>query len=102
MNRIALALAASLAAASPAAADPTHYLGEVISIASDFCPADTIEAKGQLLPLVGNISLFSLMATRFGGNGTTNFRLPLLKPAFANDGTRVIQCIVTVGSFPSQ
>jgi microcystin-dependent protein len=102
MNRIVLALAVSLAAASPAAADSAHYLGEIIRITSNFCPTDTIETNGQLLPVSLNLALFSLLGTRFGGNGSTTFAVPLLKPVFANDGSRVIQCIVTVGNFPPQ
>jgi microcystin-dependent protein len=102
MYKIALAVAASLGAASPAAAvDPTHYVGEVIRIASNTCPADAVEAKGQLVPLTSNIALFSLVGTRFGGDGSTTFGLPLLKPVFANDGVRVIQCIVTMGNYPT-
>lgn len=60
--------------------------------------ASGIPAAGQLLPINQNQALFSLLGTRYGGNGTTNFALPDLRQAAPNGLTYVI-CIE--GLFPS-
>ncbi|HZJ56091.1 MAG TPA: tail fiber protein [Myxococcaceae bacterium] len=47
----------------------------------------TAFAHGQLLPIAQNTALFSLLGTKYGGNGTTNFALPDmrgLEPAGVN------------------
>lgn len=39
-----------------------------------------LPADGRILPINQNQALFSLLGTTFGGNGTTNFALPDLRP----------------------
>ena len=54
-------------------------IGEVCMFAYDFCPEGYIEASGQTLPINQYQALYSLIGTRFGGNGTTYFVLPDLR-----------------------
>jgi hypothetical protein len=57
-----------------------------------------VPADGRLLPINQNTPLFSLIGTNFGGNGTTNFALPDLRP-LAPKGLQYSIC--TLGIFPS-
>jgi microcystin-dependent protein len=60
--------------------------------------AGAAQAAGQLLPINQNQALFSLLGTKFGGNGTTNFALPNLSDVAPNGLTYTI-CIE--GIFPA-
>ncbi len=51
-------------------------LGEIKIFAGNFPPAGWRFCDGQILPIVGNTALFSILGTSYGGNGTTNFALP--------------------------
>jgi hypothetical protein len=66
-------------------------LGEVLLTAGSTAPGGTVLANGQLLPISGNQALFSLLGTRYGGNGTTTFGVPNLKKA-APDGLSYSIC----------
>lgn len=67
-------------APSPAAACGAEpYLGEICLMATNFCPRNTIEAAGQVLPIAQNTALFSLYGTTFGGDGRVTFALPDLR-----------------------
>jgi len=56
-----------------------------------------VPAEGQPLPISQNAALFSLLGTRFGGDGVSTFRLPDLR-GLAPDGLTYMICIF--GSFP--
>jgi hypothetical protein len=56
-------------------------------------------ADGSLLPINTDTALFSLIGTTFGGDGTTNFALPDLRP-FAPKGLQYSICMF--GIFPSK
>jgi microcystin-dependent protein len=51
-------------------------LGFVYSFAGNFAPGGTINAQGQLLPIVQNTAVLSLLGTTYGGNGVTTYALP--------------------------
>lgn len=53
-----------------------YYLGEVRMFAGDYAPADWAFCNGQLLPINGNETLYSLLGTTYGGDGQTTFGLP--------------------------
>jgi len=55
------------------------YLGEICTVAFNFCPEGTLEANGQLLPVNQNPALYALLGTAYGGDGRTNFALPDLR-----------------------
>ncbi len=54
------------------------FLGEIRMFAGTFAPKGWAFCKGQLLPVSQNDSLYSLLGTRYGGDGRTNFALPNL------------------------
>jgi microcystin-dependent protein len=56
-------------------------------------------ADGRLLPIAQWVAAFSVMGASFGGNGTTNFALPDLRP-FAPLGLQYSICVE--GIFPSR
>lgn len=57
-----------------------YYLGQICLFPYYFQPSGFIKCDGSLLPLDKNEALFSIIGTKFGGNGITDFRIPNLKP----------------------
>ena len=55
------------------------FLGEIKMIAFDFAPKGFAFCHGQTLNISQNQSLFNLIGTTYGGNGTSNFALPDLR-----------------------
>ncbi|MEK7951807.1 phage tail protein [Luteolibacter soli] len=54
------------------------YLGEIHFSAGDIAIGDP-EADGRLIPVTGNTAVYSILFTRYGGNGVQNFALPDLR-----------------------
>lgn len=80
------ALAAGLAALTvvalpgPArACGQEPYMAMICMTAATFCPRGYIEASGQLLPISQYQALFSLIGTKYGGDGRTTFAVPDLR-----------------------
>jgi len=94
----ALALLAGLATGG-ARADP--ILAEVRTFAFTSCPNGWAPLNGQLLPISQNQPLFSLLGTRYGGNGQTTFALPTARPVYSPSGALLLQCIALEGLFPA-
>jgi microcystin-dependent protein len=82
---------------APAPTQPT--LGEIQIFAFDFAPTGFAACQGQLLPIPPNQALFSLIGTRYGGNGVTDFALPKLPPVTPS-GPFYFICIG--GAYPPQ
>ncbi len=57
-------------------ADP--FYGEIRIFAFDYAPRDWAFCRGQEVQIQQNPALYALIGTQFGGNGTTNFKLPNL------------------------
>jgi len=55
------------------------FIGEIRAFGFNFCPKNWAFTDGQLLKIEENYSLYALLGTRYGGNGTTTFALPNLK-----------------------
>ena len=55
------------------------YLGEIRMVSFNFAPRGWALCNGQTLPINQNQTLFALLGTRFGGNGSTTFNLPDLR-----------------------
>lgn len=72
-------------------------LGDVILTAGKTAPMGTVPADGQLLSIASNTALFSLLGSRYGGDGKTTFALPNLKKAAPNGLT---YSICQFGIFP--
>jgi microcystin-dependent protein len=58
-----------------------------------------LPADGRTLQITQNTALFSLLGTNFGGDGTTTFGLPDLRP-FAPQGLQYSICVS--GIFPAR
>lgn len=69
----------AIAAAPTAHAGPDEYMAEIITMASNFCPSNTMEADGRILAISEHTALFSLIGTLYGGDGRTTFALPDLR-----------------------
>lgn len=106
------ALAASIAAALIAPLTPTKanagiepYIGEIMLVATTFCPRFWALADGRMLGINENQALFSLLGHRYGGDGQTTFALPDLRGAApsSSGGTPEVQltyCIAMNGTYP--
>lgn len=57
-------------------ADP--FIGEIRAFAFTYAPYGWATCDGQILQIVQNTALFSLLGTYFGGDGKTTFGLPNL------------------------
>jgi microcystin-dependent protein len=91
------------------------FIGEVCEYAFDFAPIGWADCAGQTLDISHNQALFSLLGTRYGGDGVRTFNLPDLRP-FKDTGpdygkkVRVDwrelgmprKCIALQGIFPSR
>ena len=55
------------------------FLSEIRIFSFSYAPRGWAMCNGQLLPINQNQPLFSLLGTRYGGNGQTNFALPDLR-----------------------
>jgi hypothetical protein len=80
-------------------ADVICVVGTVTLTAATFPPPNTMFAAGQTLQIGQNTPLFSLLGTRYGGNGTSNFKVPDLRQQ-APGKTNYAMC--TAGVFPTE
>jgi microcystin-dependent protein len=55
------------------------YIGEIRLVSFNFAPKGWILCDGQLLTITGNMPLFSLIGTTYGGDGRVNFAVPDLR-----------------------
>ena len=54
-------------------------IGEVRLFAGDYAPANWAFCDGQLMAISQNEALFSILGTRYGGDGLNSFSLPKLE-----------------------
>jgi Phage Tail Collar Domain len=83
--------------AAAAAGQGTCTLGEIILTAGKTAAPGTVRADGQILNISSYPALYSLLGTKYGGNGKTTFALPNLRNA-APDGLTYSIC--EFGVFP--
>lgn len=55
------------------------FIGQIMLFAGTYAPRDWAICDGSILPIQQYASLFSIIGTAFGGNGTTTFALPDLR-----------------------
>lgn len=55
------------------------YIGEIRMFAGNFAPSGWAFCDGQLIPIVENETLFTLIGTIYGGDGLLTFGLPDLR-----------------------
>jgi microcystin-dependent protein len=79
------------------------FLGEVHLMSFDFPPKGWALCRGQILSISQNTALFSLIGTKYGGDGRTTFALPNLEdaePQTGQAGYGMHYCIALQGVFP--
>jgi microcystin-dependent protein len=54
-------------------------LGTIVPFAGNFAPAGYLPTDGRLLDIAQHEDLFSILGTKFGGDGATTFALPDLR-----------------------
>jgi hypothetical protein len=74
-------------------------IGDIVLSVNGYGGGSLLPADGRILPIAPYTPLFSIIGTNFGGNGTTDFGLPDLRP-FAPQGLQYSICIE--GFFPSR
>jgi microcystin-dependent protein len=77
----------------------TCTIGEILLTAGslDTVNTNSIVANGQTLPIAGNTALFSVIGINYGGDGTSNFKVPDLTADAPNGMT---YSICDQGVFP--
>jgi microcystin-dependent protein len=55
------------------------FLASIMSFGFGYAPMGWLLCQGQLLQIVQNTALYSLIGTYFGGNGSSNFNIPDLR-----------------------
>lgn len=75
------------------------FVGEVRAMPFGFAPTGWAPCQGQILPIMSNTALFSLLGTLYGGDGKSTFALPKLAPLEGKNGT-LQYCICIQGVFP--
>jgi microcystin-dependent protein len=71
---------------------PDAYVGEIRLVAFGTTPAGWVDCDGQLLSVTTDSTLFHVIGTTYGGDGTTDFAVPDLR-------SRVPLCANTSGSY---
>ncbi|WP_088831305.1 phage tail protein [Paenibacillus tyrfis] len=57
------------------------FYGEITMFAGKFAPKGWAFCNGQLMPIAQNTVLFTILGTKYGGDGKTTFALPNLQGA---------------------
>nr|WP_316643990.1 tail fiber protein [uncultured Roseateles sp.] len=55
------------------------FIGQISIVAFTYAPKGWAFCNGQILPIIQNQALFSILGTTYGGNGQTTFALPDLR-----------------------
>ncbi|WP_043610786.1 phage tail protein [Ensifer sp. ZNC0028] len=55
------------------------FIGQIMMGGFNFAPRGFALCNGQIMPIAQYQALFSLLMTKYGGNGTNNFALPDLR-----------------------
>lgn len=93
----------TVVATAPARAGIDPYIGEIMYVGFSFCPRGWAPLRGQILSIAQNTALFSLLGTRYGGNGNTTFALPNIPPVpTLTPGAVLTACIALEGIYPSR
>jgi microcystin-dependent protein len=77
-----------------------QMLGSLLLVPYGYAPREFAECDGSLMDINKNVALFSLLYTKFGGDGKSNFALPDLRGKEPIKG--LSYAIATQGVFPSR
>lgn len=56
-----------------------YYLGQIVAFPYNYAPKHFIKCDGLEMEVQPNQALFSLLGTKFGGDGTEFFHLPKME-----------------------
>lgn len=73
-------------------------IGTVQLFALDFAPIGWTLCDGKELSINDNSGLYSLIGIKYGGNGTTTFKLPNLMDKNPNENVKYYICLM--GAYP--
>ena len=82
------------------------YIGAIGTFAGHYAPRNWMDCAGQTLEIKSHAALFSIIGTIYGGNGSTHFQLPDLRPEISGvktDWAKVgmpRDCICIDGIYP--
>lgn len=80
--------------------DGLQLLGSLLLVPYTFVPVDFAACDGALVPISTNEALFSLIGTKFGGNGRTNFALPDMR---GREPIKQLSYVIAIdGAFPGR
>jgi len=77
-----------------------QFIGQIQLFPYNYAPRDWAFCEGQLLQIVENQALFSLIGTTYGGDGKSTFALPNLKGKEPDPNMQY--CISLQGIYPSR
>ena len=60
-------------------------IGDIKLFPADFAPQGWAVCDGAILSIAENVALFSVIGTKYGGNGVTDFAIPNLAPLASVD-----------------
>ena len=81
-------------------------IGEIKLFAGSFQPRNWLFCDGQVLEVMNNPALFSVLGSKYGGDGRRTFALPKIQPVLgaetktAYDDLNYIICVQ--GMYPSR
>lgn len=82
-----------------------YYIGQIALFPYGYAPIEWMLCDGTAMNIQWNMGLYSLLGTRFGGDGINNFKIPDLRnasPIPENKGIlgRCMYYICYRGSYP--
>ncbi|MBN7773271.1 phage tail protein [Clostridium aminobutyricum] len=80
--------------------DIDYYVGGIVLFPYSFNLSGWLPCEGQEIQIIQYQALYTLIGTKFGGNGSTTFKLPNLTGAEPISGMRYY--IAMTGIFPSR
>ena len=81
------------------ACDTSDNIGTICLTAATFCPRNTLKADGRFLDIQQNRELYSLLSTRYGGDGETTFAIPDMRHLIRSN-VPIEFCLITGGVYP--
>jgi hypothetical protein len=78
------------------------FIATIMLWPCDWAPRGWVFCSGQTLNIQSYSALFSLLGTKFGGDGITNFKLPEMQNIKTESGAEVRRIICLEGIYPSR
>ena len=76
------------------------FVGQITEVEFNFAPEDWALCDGEILNISDNQMLFSLLGTKYGGDGRRTFALPDLRERASKNKLNYIICLN--GKFPQR